>query len=133
MDTTEKSQLLQSKIMLFLALHDIIKPIFKYQFSAIILFSISWQLSQIQTLPTVSPWTPHKTRDTETQRGESGERPRRYGHRGKFLNRTEMLCDVRLRIDKWDLIKLQSFCKAKDIVNMTKKASNRLGKDIYQS
>jgi hypothetical protein len=28
----------------------------------------------------------------------------------KFLNRTAMACAVRLRIDKWDLIKLQSFC-----------------------
>jgi hypothetical protein len=27
---------------------------------------------------------------------------------------------VRSRIDKWDLIKLQSFCKAKDTVNKTK-------------
>jgi hypothetical protein len=28
---------------------------------------------------------------------------------------------VRLKIDKWDLIKLQSFCKAKDTVNKTKR------------
>jgi hypothetical protein len=27
---------------------------------------------------------PHKTRDTETYRGESGEKPKRYGHRGKI-------------------------------------------------
>jgi hypothetical protein len=39
----------------------------------------------------------------------------------KFLNRTAMACAVRSRIDKWDLIKLQSFCKAKDTVNKTKK------------
>jgi hypothetical protein len=32
-----------------------------------------------------------------------------------------MACAVRLRIDKWDLIKLQSFCKAKDTVNETKR------------
>ena len=38
----------------------------------------------------------------------------------KFLNRTAMACAVRLRINKWDLIKLQSFYKAKDIVNRTK-------------
>jgi len=30
-----------------------------------------------------------------------------------FLNRTAMACAVRSRIDKWDLMKLQSFCKAK--------------------
>jgi hypothetical protein len=39
----------------------------------------------------------------------------------KFLNRTAMACAVRSRIDKWDLIKLQSFCKAKDSVNKTKR------------
>jgi hypothetical protein len=39
----------------------------------------------------------------------------------KFLNRTAMACAVRLIINKWDLIKLQSFCKAKDSVNKTKR------------
>ena len=38
-----------------------------------------------------------------------------------FLNRTAMACAVRSRINKWDLIKLQSFCKAKDTVNKTKR------------
>ena len=42
------------------------------------------------------------------------------GIRQKFLNRSAMACAVRLRINKWDLIKLQSFCKAKDTVNNTK-------------
>jgi hypothetical protein len=39
----------------------------------------------------------------------------------KFLNKTAIACAVRSRIDKWDLIKLQSFCKAKDTVNKTKR------------
>jgi hypothetical protein len=43
------------------------------------------------------------------------------GTGGKFLNRTAMACAVRSRIDKWDLRKLQSFCKAKDTVNKTKR------------
>jgi hypothetical protein len=38
-----------------------------------------------------------------------------------FLNRIAMACEVRSRIDKWDLIKLQSFCMAKDTVNKTKR------------
>ena len=38
-----------------------------------------------------------------------------------FLNRTPMACAIKSRIDKWDLIKLQSFCKAKDTVNKTKR------------
>jgi hypothetical protein len=41
----------------------------------------------------------------------------------KFLNRTAMACAVRSRIDKWDLIKFQSFCKAKDTVRKTKRPS----------
>jgi hypothetical protein len=39
----------------------------------------------------------------------------------KFLNRTAMACAVRSRVDKWDLIKLQSCCKAKGTVNKTKR------------
>jgi hypothetical protein len=34
-----------------------------------------------------------------------------------------MACAVRSRINKWDLIKLQSFCKAKGTVNKTKRQS----------
>ena len=36
-----------------------------------------------------------------------------------FLNRTPIAYALRSRIDKWDLIKLQSFCKAKDKVKRT--------------
>jgi hypothetical protein len=39
----------------------------------------------------------------------------------KFLNRTAMACAVRSRIDKWDLMKLQSFCKGKETANKTKR------------
>ena len=65
--------------------------------------------------------TSHKTRDTETYRGESGKSLEDMGTGEKFLNRTAMACAVKLRIDKWDLMKLQSFCKAKDTVNKTKR------------
>ena len=63
---------------------------------------------------------PHKTRDTEIYRGESREKPQDMSTGEKFLNRTAMSCGVRLRINKWDLVKLQSFCKANDTVNRTK-------------
>jgi hypothetical protein len=43
------------------------------------------------------------------------------GTGGKFLNRTPMAYALRPKINKWDLIKLQSFCKAKDTVNTTKR------------
>jgi hypothetical protein len=39
----------------------------------------------------------------------------------KFLNRTAMACAVRSRFDKWDLIKLQRVCEAKDTVSKTKR------------
>ena len=42
------------------------------------------------------------------------------GTGGKFLKRTPIAYALRSRIDKWDLIKLQSFCKAKDTVKRTK-------------
>jgi hypothetical protein len=41
-----------------------------------------------------------------------------------FLNKTAMASAVRSRIDKWDLIKLQSFCKAKDTVIKTKRPTD---------
>jgi hypothetical protein len=37
----------------------------------------------------VNQGTPHKTRDTETYRGENGKKPRRYGHRGKTKSYTQ--------------------------------------------
>jgi hypothetical protein len=52
------------------------------------------------------------------------------GTGGKFLTRTAMACAVRSRIDKWDLIKLQVFCKAKDTINKTKR-SPRDGERIF--
>ena len=48
-----------------------------------------------------------------------GESLEDMGTGEKFLNRTAMACAVRSRIDKWDLMKLQSFYKAKDTVNKT--------------
>jgi hypothetical protein len=39
---------------------------------------------------------------------------------GNFLIRTPMTYALRSRIDKWDLTKLQIFCKAKDTVNRIK-------------
>jgi hypothetical protein len=65
--------------------------------------------------------TPYKTIDTKTDREEMVKSLKDMGTGGKFLNRTPRACAVRSRIDKWDLIKLQSFCKAKFTVNKTKR------------
>jgi hypothetical protein len=45
------------------------------------------------------------------------------GTEKKIPNKTAMVSAVRSRIHKWDLIKLQSFYKAKDIVNKAKQPS----------
>ena len=44
---------------------------------------------------------------------EEGKSLELIGSGGSFLNRTP------IAIDKWDLMTLESFCKAKDIVNKT--------------
>jgi hypothetical protein len=42
------------------------------------------------------------------------------GTRETFLNKTPIDQALRATIDKWDLMNLQSFCKAKDTVIRTK-------------
>ena len=49
-----------------------------------------------------------------------------------FLKRTTMAYALRSRINKWDLIKLQSFCKAKDAVSSTKQQPTDWGKKLCQ-
>jgi hypothetical protein len=50
-----------------------------------------------------------------------GESIEDMGTGEKLLNRTTMACAIRSRINKWDLIELQNFCKAKDTLNKTKR------------
>jgi hypothetical protein len=51
-----------------------------------------------------------------------------WGQGKIFLNRTTMAYTLRARIDNWDLIKLQSFCKAKDTDIRTKWQPTHFGK-----
>ena len=44
----------------------------------------------------------------------------RIGTGSHFLNRTPATQTLRETINKWDLLKLKSFCKAKNMVNKTK-------------
>jgi hypothetical protein len=53
---------------------------------------------------------------------------KKVGTREIFLNRTPMFYALRSRINKRDLIKLQSFCKTKDTVNRTKQQPTDLKK-----
>ena len=61
----------------------------------------------------------HKIRYTESKRRESGKEPQTHWNRENFLNRSPMAQALRSGIDKQDLMKLESFYKAKDIVNRT--------------
>ena len=53
------------------------------------------------------------------------------GTGGNFLNRTPMAQALRPTIDKWDLMKLESFCKTKDIVNKTNRQYTDWEKKIF--
>jgi hypothetical protein len=91
----------------------------------------NWQLTcrRIRIDPSLSPSTKLKSKwinelhiKPETLKlieGKVGKSLEDMGTEEKFMNRTETACVITLRIDKWDLIKLQSFCKAKDTVNKT--------------
>ena len=46
-----------------------------------------------------------------------GKNLKLIGTGGNFLNRTLIYQAIRSRIDKWNLMKLKSFCKAKNIAN----------------
>jgi hypothetical protein len=56
-----------------------------------------------------------------------------FGTGENFLNRTPIAYALKPRINKWDLIKLKSFCKVKETVNRKKMAIHRLVKDLDQS
>ena len=62
----------------------------------------------------------HKTRHTKSYTQESGNSLECIGTEDNFPNKTSMAQVQRSTIHKWDLMKLQSFCKAKDTVNRTK-------------
>jgi hypothetical protein len=65
----------------------------------------------------VDQGTPHITRDTETYRGESGEEPQRYGHRGKIpeQNSNGLCCKIKNR-----QMGPHKIAKTKNTVNKTK-------------
>ena len=78
----------------------------------------------------------HKMKYTESNGRESGEEPWAHGHRGNSPEqnsndlysgyKTKLSYDI--KIVKWDIIKLQSFYKAKDTVNRTKQNPTDWGK-----
>jgi hypothetical protein len=55
------------------------------------------------------------------------------GTEENFLNRTPVAQVLRSRIDKWNLMKLESFCKANYIVNKTNWKPTDWGKNDHKS
>jgi hypothetical protein len=117
--------------------------------------SVGSTCRKMQIDPLLSPCTKLKSKwvkelhikpDTLNLMDEkAGKRLKHLGTGEKFLNITPMAYALRSRIDKWDFLKLQNFCKAKNIVNkaewqptdckniFTKATSNRgLISNIYK-
>jgi len=92
----------------------------------------------MQTDPFLSPCTKLKSKwikefhiKTETLKlieEKVGESFEDMGTGRIFLNRTAMACAVRSIIYKWDLIKLQSFCKAVSSLSIRQKGHQKIGK-----
>ena len=84
----------------------------------------------MQIDPFLSPWTKFKSKwikdlhiTSDTMNLIEKKVWKSLEHMGTgemFLNRTPVACALSSRIDKWDLVELQSFCKAKDTANRTK-------------
>ena len=92
---------------------------------------LNWQLScrRMPIDPFLSPCTklkskwimelhikPETLKFIEEKQGKASK----IWHRGKIPKQNSNGLCCKIRINKWDLIKLQSFCKAKDTVNKTK-------------
>jgi hypothetical protein len=70
----------------------------------------------------------HKTRYTVSNRKESGKR---HIATGEFPEQNTMAQALRSTIDKWDFIKLKSFCKAKNTVNRTNQQPRDREKNLF--
>lgn len=88
-----------------------------------------------QSLPPITPLLPHPLPFPSLQKGadpscisvsqnlieeEMGNSLGCFDKGDNFLNKTPIVQALRLTVNKWNLVKLNSFCKAEDMVNKTK-------------
>ena len=51
-------------------------------------------------------------------------------HTNIFFNPCLRIMEIKTKINKWDLIKLKSFCTAKETINKMKRQPHRMGANI---
>ena len=73
----------------------------------------------------------HKSRHTEPERRDCRKILECIGREESFRKRTLIDKTMGSIVDKWDLMKLKSFCKAKNTVK-DKTAAYLMGKDFHQ-
>jgi hypothetical protein len=63
--------------------------------------------------------------------GKVGNSLKLFGTGRNSLNRSAVAQALRSRIDEWNFMKLEGFCKAKDIVNQTNQQPTDWEKNIF--
>ena len=53
-------------------------------------------------------------------------------HSKIFFDPLPRVMKVKIKINKWDLMKLKSFCTAKETINKNKKTTLRMGENIFK-
>ena len=54
------------------------------------------------------------------------------GRSNFLLNMSPKAREIKAKMNYWDLIKIKSFCTAKETINKNNNQPNRMGKDIYK-
>jgi hypothetical protein len=65
--------------------------------------------------------TQHQTQNSKVGTGKAGNTLELIGIGKDFLNRTPAAQQLRERMDKWDFMKLKSFCTTEDMVSKLKR------------